>query len=113
MKICISRIDRMGDMVLTLPVIKSLKIENPNSEIHILSSNINFKIVKDLKYIDKIYIIEKSVISFFKEIIKIRKNKYDLFLNFSPSKKSFFLCVFSKSIKKSSLILKSRYKKNN
>ena len=39
MKICISRIDKLGDMILTLPVIKSIKIQNPNSTIHILASN--------------------------------------------------------------------------
>ena len=85
MKICVSRIDKMGDMILTLPVIKSIKIENPNSEIHILSSKINFKIVKNLRYIDNIYVVKPSFFSFFIELIKIRKNKYDLFLNFSPS----------------------------
>ena len=110
MKICVSRIDKMGDMILTLPVIKSIKIENPNSEIHILSSKINFKIVKNLRYIDNIYVVKPSFFSFFIELIKIRKNKYDLFLNFSPSLKSFFLCLLSKSNKKSSLVLKSRYK---
>ena len=29
MKICISRIDRMGDMILSLPAIKAIKIANP------------------------------------------------------------------------------------
>jgi|TARA_B110000263_G_C15296956_1_gene506011 ADP-heptose:LPS heptosyltransferase len=110
MKICVSRIDKMGDMILTLPVIKTIKIENPNAEVHVLSSELNFKIIKDLQYIDNMYVIKPSIFSFFKELIDIRKNQYDLFLNFSPSLKSFFLCLLSKSDKKSSLILKSRYK---
>ena len=38
-KICISRIDKIGDMILTiLPVIKSIKIQNPSLEIHVLAS---------------------------------------------------------------------------
>ena len=110
MKICVSRIDKMGDMILTLPVIKTIKIENPNADVHVLSSELNFKIIKDLQYIDNMYVIKPSIFSFFKELIDIRKNQYDLFLNFSPSLKSFFLCLLSKSDKKSSLILKSRYK---
>ena len=38
MKICILRTDRMGDMLLTLPIILSLKISNPGSEIHVVCS---------------------------------------------------------------------------
>ena len=49
MKICISRLDKMGDMILTLPIIKSLKSEYPNSEIHILASQTNAKVVKNIK----------------------------------------------------------------
>ena len=37
-KTCISRIDKMGDMILTLPVVKSIKIQNPKLEIHVLAS---------------------------------------------------------------------------
>ena len=29
MKICIERTDRMGDMILTLPVIQAIKEKNP------------------------------------------------------------------------------------
>ena len=43
-KICISRIDKMGDMILTLPVIKSIKIQIPNSEVHVLASIENSKL---------------------------------------------------------------------
>ena len=66
MKICISRIDKLGDMILTLPVIKSIKIQNPNSKIHILASNLNAKILKNIKYIDKVIIIESDTYSLLK-----------------------------------------------
>ena len=38
MKICIERSDRMGDMILTLPVIKGIKDQNPNTIIHVITS---------------------------------------------------------------------------
>ena len=44
MKICISRMDKMGDMILSLPAIKSLKDCNPNFIIDILASKQNAKI---------------------------------------------------------------------
>ena len=69
MKICISRIDRLGDMILTLPVIKSIKIQNPEFEIHVLASVLNIKVLKNIKYIDKIILIKSSPNTFFKELI--------------------------------------------
>ena len=44
MKICISRMDKMGDIILTLPVIKSIKVKNPHFEIHLIASRTNLKI---------------------------------------------------------------------
>ena len=45
MNIGIIRIDRMGDMILTLPVIKSIKLKNPQAKIHVLASKNNIKVV--------------------------------------------------------------------
>ena len=49
MKICISRIDKIGDMILSLPVIKSIKIKNPQSKVHVLASDLNAKVLKNIK----------------------------------------------------------------
>ena len=111
-KICISRIDKIGDMILTLPVIKSVKIQNPNLEIHVLASTYNAKVLKNIKYVDKVLLIGSNTRSFIKEIRQLRKIKYDFFINFSPNIKSFILCFFSKSQKKATLILLSRYRNN-
>ena len=54
MKICISKIDRMGDMILTLPVIKAIKTKNPFFKIYVLASHRNAKVLENLSYIDKI-----------------------------------------------------------
>ena len=59
-KICISRIDKMGDMILTLPVIKSIKVQNPNSEIHVIASTHNVKVLKNINYIDKVLLIKSN-----------------------------------------------------
>jgi len=103
MKIGIVRIDRMGDMILTLPIIKAIKLQNPNFIIHIFCSNKNHKIIKNFKYVDKIFNIDNSSL--------YNDEKYDYIFNFSPGWKSLFKCFFLKSIKKNNLILSSRYKK--
>ena len=89
-KICISRIDKIGDMILTLPVIKSVKIQNPGLEIHVLASEYNAKVLKGIKYIDKVLSIGSNPRSFIKEIGQLRKIKYDYFINFSPNIKTYF-----------------------
>ena len=77
-----------------------------------MASNLNSKVLKDIKYIDKIIIINSKRKSFINEITQLRKTKYDFFINFSPTLKSYFLCFFSKADKKAALIFLSRYKKN-
>ncbi len=46
MKICIERSDRMGDMILTLPIIQGIKEKNPNASIDVVASNKNLKLIQ-------------------------------------------------------------------
>ena len=46
MKICIERSDRMGDMILTLPIIQGIKEKNPDAIIDVVASKKNLKICK-------------------------------------------------------------------
>ena len=59
-KICISRLDKMGDLILTLPVIKAIKLANPNIQIFVLASHHNAKILKGLNYIDNTLLINTN-----------------------------------------------------
>ena len=70
MKIGLIRIDRMGDMVLTLPVIKSIKLINSSIEVDVFTSNQNHKILKNFKYVNKI--ISNSEIEIFSSSIDKR-----------------------------------------
>ena len=44
MKICIERSDRMGDMILTLPIIQGIKEKNPKASIHVVASKKNLRV---------------------------------------------------------------------
>lgn len=105
MKIGIIRIDRMGDMILTLPIIKAIKSLDSSVKINVFASSKNEKVIKNFKYIDKIININHNK--------NFNDEKYDLILNFSPGWKSFFICLFSKSLKKGNIIFTSRYKNNS
>ncbi len=110
MKICIERSDRMGDMILTLPVIQGIKEQNPQAIVHVIASQKNSKICKHFNLIDKIF--EKSNLSSsFNNLSKsINAEKYDYYFTFSPGWFGLRLGFFSRSKIKSSLILQSRYK---
>jgi len=112
MKICIERSDRMGDMILTLPVIQAIKEENPQATVHIVASKKNLKICKQFSLIDKIHERSYSSSAFYKLAKSISSEKYDYYFTFSPGWFGLFLGLLSNSKFKSSLILKSRYKSN-
>ena len=114
MKICISRIDRMGDMFLTLPALKAIKIKNPNIKIYVLASHRNAKVLENLSYINKIIIINTSskFIAMFKMLLIIRKYNFNFFINLSPTSLSYFFCFFSNARNKATLVFLSRYKKS-
>jgi len=112
MKICIERSDRIGDMILTLPVIQGIKQKNPQAIIHVVASHKNLKICKQFKLIDKTF--EKLTLSSTLNNLSksINGEKYDYYFTFSPGWFGLSLGFFSKSKIKSSLILKSRYNSN-
>ena len=96
MKICISKIDRMGDMILTLPVIKGIKIKNPIIKIYVLASHRNAKVLENLSYIDEIFIINTNskIKTIFKNLFIIRKYNFDFYINFSPTFLSYLFLLF-------------------
>lgn len=112
MKICIERSDRMGDMILTLPVIQGIKDKNPHAIVHVIASQKNSKICNQFSLIDKIFEKSKLSSSFNNLTKSIRAEKYDYYFTFSPGWFGLRLGFFSKSKFKSSLILKSRYSSN-
>jgi len=110
MKICIVRIDKMGDMLLTLPVIQGLKKANKKNIIDVVCSDDNFKVCKNVSVINKIFLLKKKIINIWMTVRNIRKQNYDYIYSFSPGWKSIIVSILSKSKTKSILILQSRYK---
>ena len=111
--ICICRIDRMGDLIISTPVIKIIRKIWPNSNITLLASSLNAKVLQKSSLIDETIIIENKsdIFKNYKNLKKIQRKSFDLFLNLSPTKLSYFLCFFSKAETKATLIYLSRYKK--
>ena len=112
MKICLVRNDKMGDMILTLPVVQGLKEVNKDYNIDVVCSKYNQKICKYFKSINKTFLLQNKFFQVLKTISKLRKEDYDYIFTFSPGMASILISIFSKSKTKSLLIFKSRYKDN-
>ncbi len=110
MKICVIRIDKMGDMILTFPVIQGLKKANKKNIIDVICSDNNLKVCKKVSIINKVYLLNKKIASIWRTIRDIREQNYDYIYSFSPGWISIIISIFSKSKSKSILLLQSRYK---
>lgn len=79
-KILVVRTDRIGDVVLTLPLIYQIKKILPHANISILVSQYVAELLKDYEIIDEIIILEnvKNLKTFFRRI------NYDLVINAFP-----------------------------
>ena len=73
-KILIIRFSSIGDIILTTPVLRCLKLQQPNTEIHYLTKRIFEPLIQANPYIDKIYSINSNV----SEVIpELKKENYD------------------------------------
>ena len=110
--ICVIRNDKMGDMILTLPIIKAIKNSYPNAKITVVCSNINAFLCKEVSFVDEYSIFDKKdkLRSKIKFLRTFRKRSFDFIFNFSQDIETFLLLPFGKSINKSSLIYLSRYR---
>lgn len=60
-KILITRFSSIGDIVLTSPVVRCIKLQLPGAEVHYLTKRAFAGIVSSNPYIDRVYSIEKDL----------------------------------------------------
>ena len=76
MNYLIFRTDRIGDFLITLPLIKSIKRNNLNAKIYVVTSNKNDQFVKSNKFVDET-ITKKIIFTKVKLFLKLKRNKYE------------------------------------
>jgi len=78
MKFLIVRFSSIGDIVLTTPVIRCLKKQLPNAEVHYLSKKTYRHILEANPYIDKIHLLKNDL----RETIKhLKKENFDFVID--------------------------------
>ena len=74
LKILVIRFSSIGDVVLTTPVIRCLKKQLPNAEIHFITKKGFSSILQDNPNIDKLITIQSSIQEV---LVQLREEKYD------------------------------------
>jgi ADP-heptose:LPS heptosyltransferase len=80
--ILILRYDKIGDMIVTLPIFQMLKKRNPNVRIGVVASEVNIDIVRGERTVDAIFILHRNPFMLVKELLRIRRQQYQVVLNF-------------------------------
>ena len=89
-KILVTRTDKLGDVILTLPLISELKRNFPESKITFLVSNFVKDLIEIFKGVDEIIFIEEFQ-SFKSKIRYFKNQKFDVAINVFPR----FVLAFS------------------
>ncbi|MEL6538972.1 MAG: glycosyltransferase family 9 protein [Bacteroidota bacterium] len=77
-KILILRFSAIGDIVLTTPVIRTLKVQFPDAEVHYCTKASYRTLVESNPYLDKVHLLEGSL----QTIVKtLRQEKYDFIVD--------------------------------
>ena len=92
----IFRTDRIGDFLLSIILINSIKRNDPNSNITIISSKKNYHFIKSFKIINEVIILENTLLAKIKLINKLRSKYYDNIIIHDSKKRSSIISLFLK-----------------
>lgn len=80
-KLLILRHDRIGDMIVSTPIFRNLKVLNPSLYIGVFASRSNAEIIRHNPNVDAIYLAHSNPFNFFAEIRRARREKYEIVLS--------------------------------
>ena len=92
----IFRTDRIGDFLLTNILINSIKRNDPNSHISVVSSTKNHHFIKSFKNVDEVIILKNNLLDKIKLIHKLRSVYYDKIIVHDAKNRSSIISFFLK-----------------
>jgi ADP-heptose:LPS heptosyltransferase len=94
-KIAIIHLNQIGDLLFSLPLLKSLRDNYPNARIHsILKPNLK-DLLHDSPYVDEIIFREKNFVDTWTLLKTVRSQRYDVVLSLSRSETCLGLTALS------------------
>ena len=99
-KILVINLMHLGDLMLTTPVLRTLRTNYPEAHIALLADKKLADLVQYNKHIDECILIDKkgsdnNLIAFIKFIFKIRAKNFDLVINLHRNERASALAAFS------------------
>ncbi len=75
MNLLITRHDKIGDFIVTLPLFKAIKEQYPNTKLTALVSAVNFDFAKNIDFIDDAILFDKN--DLYSTLKQIKEKKFD------------------------------------
>lgn len=105
-RILIIRPDKLGDMLITLPTLKAIRVAYPDAHIDILAGKVNLPLRDQLLlYADECLLYDKTISGILSLYFSLPKKKYDIAIDplDNPSTTSGYLIAMSKARIKSGI----------
>ena len=84
--VLVLKYDRIGDMVVSTPIFRELKLAYPNIKISVLASKENKDVIKNNPYIDKIYTNYKNqIFNDLPTLLNLRRKNFDVCIELEHS----------------------------
>lgn len=85
-KILVVKFAAIGDSIMLIPMLRTLRRSYPKAEITFLCSDINVSIIRKVPYLDKVLVENihsflSNPLRFFRMIYELRKNKYSIIID--------------------------------
>ena len=111
-KILFLRPDKIGDMVISLPVFENLKKRYPHIKLSLLCSPRNYSLVRKDPRFDKIFLYRKNIFQDIATMLAMRRENYDAVVDMisNDSVTNLFLARFSVKSKPRIGVQKSKYR---
>ena len=95
-KYLIFRTDRIGDFLVSAILLKCIKINDPSSQITIVSSTKNYSYIKNFPFVDDVIKLENNFLNKINIIFKLRKKQFDNVVIHDNKKRSKLISFFLK-----------------
>ena len=99
-KFLIFRTDRIGDFITSQLVTNSISEVSKKNQVDVVASRYNSKYIKNFKYINRIFIFDKTqnkILDFFNLFLQIKNRKYDYLIVLDGKRRSFLSGIFINS----------------
>ena len=99
-KFLIFRTDRIGDFITSQLVTNSISEISKKNKVDIVASKYNSKYIKNFKYINNIFIFDKTqnrILDFFSLFLQIKNKNYDYLIVLDGKRRSFLSGIFINS----------------